>query len=257
MTDRLRIVVGADDAGVDYKEALAAQLRQDERVAEVIDVGVGPDEHTAYPDVAVEASRKVAAGEADRALLICGTGLGMAITANKTPGVRAVTAHDVYSVSRSVLSNDAQVLTMGQRVIGLELARTLVDGWLDLRFDQTSPSSSKVELIRRYDEARTAAPTPDTVRAAESPVTRTVVVGSRSGLHARPARLFADAAKATGLRVLVSRAGGTPAPASSVLAVMAIGAQQGDEIVLSVAGPGAERVADDLAALVARDLDEE
>ncbi|GEM_PF-88973 len=259
MTDRLRIVVGADDAGVDYKEALAAQLRQDDRVAEVIDVGVGPEEHTAYPDVAVEASRKVAAGEADRALLICGTGLGMAITANKTPGVRAVTAHDVYSVSRSVLSNDAQVLTMGQRVIGLELARALVDGWLDLRFDQASPSSSKVELIRRYDEARSAAAAPATpaAEAPEAAATRTVVVGSRSGLHARPARLFADAARATGLRVLVARAGGTPAPASSVLAVMSIGAQQGDEILLTVEGADAERVADDLAALVARDLDEE
>lgn len=83
------------------------------------DVGVGGDEHTDYPHVAVEAARRIAEGEADRALLICGTGLGVAISANKVPGVRAVTAHDSYSVERSVLSNNAQVLTMGQRVIGL------------------------------------------------------------------------------------------------------------------------------------------
>ena len=76
--------------------------------------------------MAVDAARKVAAGEADRALLICGTGLGVAISANKVPGIRAVTAHDSFSVERSVLSNDAQVLCLGQRVIGQELARRLV-----------------------------------------------------------------------------------------------------------------------------------
>ncbi|MGW7517293.1 ribose-5-phosphate isomerase [Streptomyces sp. NPDC054796] len=146
-----RIVVGCDDAGLDYKEALKRDLKDDPRVAEVTDVGVGTDEHTAYPHVAVEAARRVAEGEADRALLICGTGLGVAISANKVPGVRAVTAHDSYSVRRSVLSNDAQVLCFGQRVIGLELARTLVDEWLTQRFDTTSPSASKVAAITSYE----------------------------------------------------------------------------------------------------------
>ena len=78
-----------------------------------MDVGVPADDDTAYPRVAGNAARKVARGEADRALLICGTGLGVAIAANKVRGVRAVTAHDSYSVERSVLSNNAQVLTMG------------------------------------------------------------------------------------------------------------------------------------------------
>ncbi|GAB2833531.1 ribose-5-phosphate isomerase [Streptomyces daliensis] len=149
-----RIVVGCDDAGLDYKEALKRDLKDDPRVAEVTDVGVGTDEHTAYPHVAVEAARRVAEGEADRALLICGTGLGVAISANKVPGVRAVTAHDSYSVRRSVLSNDAQVLCFGQRVIGLELARTLVDEWLSQRFDTTSPSASKVAAITSYETPR-------------------------------------------------------------------------------------------------------
>lgn len=151
MTDTLRIVVGSDDAGYEYKTALKELLEADERVAVVTDVGVGGDEHTDYPHVAVEAARRIAEGEADRALLICGTGLGVAISANKVPGVRAVTAHDSYSVERSVLSNNAQVLTMGQRVIGLELAKRLVGEWLDYRFDPSSASATKVAAIDAYD----------------------------------------------------------------------------------------------------------
>lgn len=147
-----RVVVGCDDAGLDYKEALKKDLEGDARVAEVTDVGVGADEHTAYPHVAVEAARRVAEGEADRALLVCGTGLGVAISANKVPGIRAVTAHDSYSVQRSVLSNNAQVLCFGQRVIGLELARTLAAEWLDHRFDESSASARKVAAITDYEQ---------------------------------------------------------------------------------------------------------
>jgi len=156
MNASLRIVIGSDDAGLDYKEALRADLEADPRVASVVDVGVGREEHTAYPHVAVTAARLVAAGEADRALLFCGTGLGVAISANKVPGIRAVTAHDSYSVERSVLSNDAQVLCMGQRVIGLELARRLVREWLDYRFDPASASAAKVDAICSYEPQETA-----------------------------------------------------------------------------------------------------
>jgi ribose 5-phosphate isomerase B len=153
MADRLRIVVGCDDAGLHYKEALKADLQADDRVAEVTDVGVGAEETTAYPHVAVAAARIVADGKADRALLVCGTGLGVAISANKVPGVRAVTAHDSFSVERSVLSNDAQVLCMGERVIGLELARRLAREWLGYRFDPGSASAAKVDAIKGYEGA--------------------------------------------------------------------------------------------------------
>ena len=146
-----RIVVGSDDAGLQYKDTLKADLEKDPRVSEVLDVGVYTTENTAYPHVAVNAARKIAAGEADRALLICGTGLGVAISANKVPGIRAVTAHDSFSVERSVLSNDAQVLCMGQRVIGFELARRLAREWLDYQFDATSSSAAKVDAIRGYE----------------------------------------------------------------------------------------------------------
>ena len=152
----LRIVIGSDDAGVQYKAVLKADLEADPRVAEVVDVGVGDDEHTAYPHVAVEAARRVADGRADRALLICGTGLGVAISANKVPGIRAVTAHDSFSVERSVLSNNAQVLCFGQRVIGLELARRLAKEWLGYRFDTSSASAEKVAAISSYETPATA-----------------------------------------------------------------------------------------------------
>jgi ribose 5-phosphate isomerase B len=89
--------------------------------------------------------------EADRALLLCGTGLGVAISANKVPGIRAVTAHDSFSVERAILSNDAQVLCFGQRVIGIELARRLVKEWLGYRFDPQSASAAKVAAINDYE----------------------------------------------------------------------------------------------------------
>ena len=151
--EKLRIVVGADEAGLQYKDILKADLLADPRVGEVVDVGVSEDEDTAYPHVAVEAGRLIVAGKADRALLVCGTGLGVAISANKVPGIRAVTAHDSFSVERSVLSNDAQVLCFGQRVVGIELARRLAKEWLGYAFDPTSASAAKVAAIGEYETA--------------------------------------------------------------------------------------------------------
>ncbi|WP_150461455.1 ribose-5-phosphate isomerase [Nesterenkonia ebinurensis] len=148
---KLRVIVGSDDAGFEYKEALRADLETHERVSSVLDVGVASDEVMAYPSVATAAAEKVAAGEADRALLICGTGLGVAISANKVRGVRAVTAHDSYSVERSVLSNNAQVLCIGQRVVGKQLARKLIQEWLTHEFDPNSASSSKIAILNEYE----------------------------------------------------------------------------------------------------------
>ncbi|GAA3768227.1 D-erythrulose 4-phosphate isomerase DerI1 [Plantactinospora mayteni] len=149
--EKWRIVIGSDDAGFEYKEVLKRDLEANDLVAEVIDVGVGADDTTAYPHVAVTAAQLVADGRADRALLICGTGLGVAIAANKVRGIRAVTAHDSYSVERSVLSNNAQVLTFGQRVVGLELARRLAREWLTHQFDESSASAQKVAVLDGYE----------------------------------------------------------------------------------------------------------
>jgi ribose 5-phosphate isomerase B len=149
--DKFHIVIGCDDAGRRFRDAFKEDLSKHPAVFKVTDVGVGNDEHTDYPHVAVRAARMVANGKADRALLVCGTGMGVAISANKVPGIRAVTAHDIYSVQRAVLSNNAQVLCLGECVIGLELARVLVDEWLKYRFDPSSASASKVAAICGYE----------------------------------------------------------------------------------------------------------
>ena len=148
----LRLIVGCDEAGLQYKEAIRADLEDDPRVASVVDVGISGTEDTAYPHVAVAAARLLVAGKADRAILICGTGLGVAISANKVKGIRAVTAHDSFSVELSILSNDAQVLCMGQRVIGIELARRLAREWLGYAFDPASNSAEKIRAISEYEE---------------------------------------------------------------------------------------------------------
>jgi ribose 5-phosphate isomerase B len=148
----LRIAIGCDEAGVSYKNAIIADLKKDSRITSVTDVGVPENsDKTAYPHIAVDAAKLVAEGKADRAVLICGTGLGVAISANKVPGIRAVTAHDSFSVERAILSNDAQVLCMGERVIGLELARRLVREWVGYRFDTSRASAQKVEAIMEHE----------------------------------------------------------------------------------------------------------
>ena len=148
----LVIAIGCDEAGIEYRDRIKEQLEKDVRVAKVIDVGVGSDTSVNYPSVAIAAAELVQSAQADRAILICGTGLGMAISANKVKGIRAVTAHDSYSVERSILSNDAQILCMGQRVIGLELAKRLVNEWLGYQFDTKSQSAEKVAEIIAFEE---------------------------------------------------------------------------------------------------------
>lgn len=146
------VVVGADNAGVEYKDRIKDDLAADPRVDRAIDVGVGsPEDRTSYPHIGVAGARMVADGEAQRAVLVCGTGMGMAISANKVPGVRASTAHDSYSVERLVLSNNGQVLCLGARVVGLELARRLAAEFLDYTFDTSSASAAKVEAICGYE----------------------------------------------------------------------------------------------------------
>ncbi|CAH0226405.1 MULTISPECIES: RpiB/LacA/LacB family sugar-phosphate isomerase [unclassified Arthrobacter] len=152
----LRLIVGADEAGVDYKDQILADLRADPRVAKVIDIGVNrgdAPEHFAkpYPYVGIAAGELIRDGQADRAILFCGTGIGVAIAANKVDGIRAATAHDSFSVERSVLSNDCQVLTMGQRVVGLELARRLAREWIGYSFDPSSASADKVKVLTDFE----------------------------------------------------------------------------------------------------------
>lgn len=148
----LKIVLGSDEAGFRYKEAIKTMFENHDLVAKVVDVGVDVAGHTPYPKIAIAAAEMIARGEVDRALLICGTGMGVAMTANKVKGIRASTAHDSYSVERLILSNNAQVLAFGERVIGLELAKRLAREWLSYRFDTSSASTDKVNLITEYED---------------------------------------------------------------------------------------------------------
>ncbi|KAI9036236.1 RpiB/LacA/LacB family sugar-phosphate isomerase [Aspergillus affinis] len=151
-TTPLHIAMACDEAGWDYKEAIKKILKDNPLVSEITDVGVDSSaDKTAYPHPAVQASLLVRNGQADRALLICGTGMGVSISANKVPGIRAVTAHDSFSVERAVLSNNAQVLCFGQRVIGVELAKKLATEWLTYTFDEGSGSAKKIEAISEYE----------------------------------------------------------------------------------------------------------
>ncbi|MCI5826230.1 MAG: ribose-5-phosphate isomerase [Arcanobacterium sp.] len=146
-----RVVVASDDAGYEYKEAIKADLEKDPRIDEVIDAGVGADGHTYYPDVAIPAAEIIARGEADRGVFVCGTGMGVAISANKVKGIRASSAHDSFSVERLVKSNNGQILCLGERVIGLQLARRLASEFFDYEFDPESPSEAKVAEIIKYE----------------------------------------------------------------------------------------------------------
>lgn len=133
-----RLAIGADDAGFELKRIIEEYL--DEQGVTYDDLGVdSPDagsrpDPVDYPDVASAVAFGIRDGRYDRGILICGTGIGMSITANKVPGVRAAQAHDVYSAERARKSNNAQVLAMGARVIGPELAKTIVRAWLDSEF---------------------------------------------------------------------------------------------------------------------------
>ncbi|MCJ1479370.1 hypothetical protein MMC13_008055 [Lambiella insularis] len=149
----LRYAVGSDSAGHAYKTVIADVLSTHPLVSSVIDVGVAENQDPkAYPHIAVDAGELIATGKVDRAVLICGTGLGVAISANKVPGVRAVTAHDSYSVEKSVTSNNAHVLCMGERVVGLELAKRLAEEWAGYRFDEESASAEKVKALTGHEE---------------------------------------------------------------------------------------------------------
>jgi ribose 5-phosphate isomerase B len=145
----MKIAIGCDEAAYELKELIRKYLRELDH--EVEDFGTYDNRPVLYPDVAFAVAEKVAAGTFPRAILMCGTGIGMAICANKVPGVRAAQAHDTYSAERARKSNDAQILTMGARVIGPELAKTIVDAWLKSEFEGGG-STRKVERIREYEK---------------------------------------------------------------------------------------------------------
>jgi RpiB/LacA/LacB family sugar-phosphate isomerase len=142
----MKIVIGADSAGKPLLDIIAAHLatRPDLEVTDLSQPGY-------YADLAAKAGREILAGKHDRGILFCGTGLGVSISANKVPGIRAALTHDTYSAERAAKSNNAQIITMGARVIGPELAKAIVDSWLSSDFDPNGPSAGNVAAIDRLD----------------------------------------------------------------------------------------------------------
>jgi ribose 5-phosphate isomerase B len=147
----MKIAIGSDEAGYELKELVRRYLGDLNH--EVEDFGAFDDRPVLYPDIAFAVAEQVAAGRFQRAILMCGTGIGMSICANKVPGVRAAQAHDTYSAERARKSNDAQVLALGARVVGPELAKSIVKAWLESEFEPAR-SGPKVERIKAYDERR-------------------------------------------------------------------------------------------------------
>ena len=145
----MRIAIGCDEAAYGLKVIIMDHLK--EKGVEVEDFGADKGEVILYPDVAYKVADQVAAGTYERAILLCGTGIGMSICANKVPGVRAAVCHDPFSTERSRKSNDAQIMCMGERVIGPELAKYLVDIWLGCDF-AGGGSAPKVERIKELEQ---------------------------------------------------------------------------------------------------------
>ena len=147
----MRIVLGADSAGQPLLQVIAKHLAGKPDV-EVVDASApsgGKPEF--YADTAERAARAVAGGEFERGILFCGTGIGVAISANKVPGIRAAQAHDTYSAERAAKSNNAQIITLGARVVGPELAKAIVDTYLASDFDPRGASAANVEALDALD----------------------------------------------------------------------------------------------------------
>lgn len=147
----MKIAIGCDEAAYNLKVELIEHLKAKGDM-EIEDCGSFEDEGVLYPDIGVKVAEEVKQGNADRGILLCGTGIGMAISANKVPGIRAAVCHDPYSAERSRKSNNAQIICMGERVVGTELAKYLLDIWLECDF-AGGGSAAKVDRISEHEQS--------------------------------------------------------------------------------------------------------
>ena len=147
----MKIAIAGDSAGEDLAKVLADHLSNKFEVAEISHTGEGPDPF--YANLADRVASAVIAGDYDRAILVCGTGIGVAMSANKVPGIRAAQCHDTYSAQRAALSNNAQIITLGARVVGPELAKSIAETFLanTLDFDLYGSSARNVKAVNEVD----------------------------------------------------------------------------------------------------------
>lgn len=143
----MKIALGADSAGKPLIDVIEAHLKAkgEHAVSNLSQGGF-------YADLSAKVGSEVIIGNFDRAILCCGTGIGVSIAANKIPGIRAALTHDTYSTERAAKSNNVQIITMGARVIGPELAKAIVDTWLASEFDPKGSSAANVEAINKLDQ---------------------------------------------------------------------------------------------------------
>ncbi|MGD8495784.1 MAG: ribose 5-phosphate isomerase B [Gemmatimonadales bacterium] len=157
----LKISIGADHAGYSYKAMLVPRL--EEAGHEVIDEGTFGPESVDYPDFAAAVGQRVQRGEADRGILICGSAVGVCVVANKIPGIRAGICHDTYSAHQGVEHDDMNVLCLGERIIGIALAREIVDTFLAARFSDAERHRRRLDKLeaveRRYMNAEDSSTT--------------------------------------------------------------------------------------------------
>lgn len=144
----MKLAIGCDEAAYDLKMIIKKHLQQAGH--DITDMGCHDGAAVLYPNIAFAVAENVVRGNAERAILLCGTGIGMAISANKVEGIRAAQCHDTYSAERASRSNDAQIITIGARVVGPELAKAIVDKFLESTFDG-GKSQPKVDLISQYE----------------------------------------------------------------------------------------------------------
>ena len=147
----MKIAIGGDSAGVSLVDILVPHLKSLKDV-EVTDMSKSPSGGSEYyANMAERVAQAVLSGQADRGILCCGTGIGMAMSANKVPGIRAAQTHDTFSAERAAKSNNAHVITLGARVVGSELAKAIVNAWLASEFDPAGPSAANVVAVNELD----------------------------------------------------------------------------------------------------------
>jgi ribose 5-phosphate isomerase B len=150
--DKMKIAIGSDQLGIQLRLSLIEHLKMQTLVqAQVQDFGVNLENDMDYPDIGLLVAESIASGLNQRGILICGTGIGMAITANKVPGIYAANVSDSYSAERARKSNNAQIITLGALTVGVALAKSLIDIWLVSEF-QGERSKRKIEKIYEIEK---------------------------------------------------------------------------------------------------------
>jgi len=161
----MRIVIGADHAGFDLKQALIDDLNGWKHA--VVDVGTHSRDPVDYPDFAEAVAAELNSGDVDRGVLICGSGVGVCVAANKIPGVRAGLCHDVYSAHQGVEHDDINVLVLGAGVVGIQLARDLLKTFLDASFSGEERHQRRLQKIANLEQRLQAAHAPLASQASE------------------------------------------------------------------------------------------